>query len=102
MSKSNRMTRLTPAACAEIQVHMLEACQKILADHGLVIESAGWRGLDTGFAFEPVFLRGKLSVLLLQSRHLFRFLPVLLNDCHIVLGLTQLLGDLVARATRLG
>ena len=34
---------------------MLEACQKILADHGLVIESAGWRGLDTGFAFEPVF-----------------------------------------------
>ena len=55
MSKSNRMTRLTPAACAEIQAHMLKACQKIAADHGLVIESAGWRGLDTGFAFEPVF-----------------------------------------------
>ena len=55
MSKSNRMTRLTPAACAEIQAHMLKACRKIAADHGLVIESAGWRGLDTGFAFEPVF-----------------------------------------------
>jgi hypothetical protein len=55
MSKSNHMTRLTPAACAEIQAHMLKACQKIAADHGLVIESAGWRGLDTGFAFEPVF-----------------------------------------------
>jgi hypothetical protein len=55
MSKSNRMTRLTPAACAEIQAHMLKACQKIAADHGLVIESAGWRGLDTGFAVEPVF-----------------------------------------------
>jgi hypothetical protein len=55
MSKSNRMTRLTPAACAEIQAHMLKACQKIAADHGLVIESAGWRSLDTGFAFEPVF-----------------------------------------------
>ncbi|MFB9981412.1 hypothetical protein ACFSQQ_41305 [Mesorhizobium kowhaii] len=34
---------------------MLEACQKIAADHGLAIESAGWRGLDSGFAFEPVF-----------------------------------------------
>ena len=55
MSRSNRMTRLTPAACAEIQAHMLKACQKIAADHGLVIESTGWRGLDTGFAFEPVF-----------------------------------------------
>ncbi|WP_245452042.1 hypothetical protein [Mesorhizobium waimense] len=34
---------------------MLEACQKIAADHGLAIESAGWRSLDSGFAFEPVF-----------------------------------------------
>jgi len=34
---------------------MLEACQKVAADHGLLVESAGWRGMDTGFAFEPVF-----------------------------------------------
>jgi hypothetical protein len=47
MSKSNRMTRLTPAACAEIQAHMLKACQKIAADHGLVIEPElrDWTGL---------------------------------------------------------
>ncbi|WP_245437299.1 hypothetical protein, partial [Mesorhizobium helmanticense] len=34
---------------------MLEVCQKIAEDHGLVIEGAGWRGTDTGFFFEPVF-----------------------------------------------
>jgi hypothetical protein len=34
---------------------MLEACKKIAAGHGLVIESAGWRGLEPGFAFEPAF-----------------------------------------------
>jgi hypothetical protein len=55
MSKGKRMTRLTTATCEEIQARMLEACQKIAADHGLIIESAGWRGLDSGFAFEPVF-----------------------------------------------
>ncbi|ESY98110.1 hypothetical protein [Mesorhizobium sp. L48C026A00] len=55
MSKGKHITRLIPAACEEVQSRMLEACQKIAADHGLVIESAGWRGLDSGFAFEPVF-----------------------------------------------
>jgi len=34
---------------------VLDACQAIAADHGLVIESAGWRSADAGFAFEPVF-----------------------------------------------
>ncbi|RWX59020.1 hypothetical protein EN780_35420, partial [Mesorhizobium sp. M4B.F.Ca.ET.089.01.1.1] len=33
----------------------LEACQRIAADHELIIESAGWRSLDSGFAFEPLF-----------------------------------------------
>jgi len=51
----NRITRLTPAAREEIQNHMLKACQKIAADHGLIIESAGWRGLCSDFSFEPVF-----------------------------------------------
>lgn len=55
MTKGKIVTRLTPTACEEIQTLMLEACQKVAADHGLVVESAGWRGLDTGFAFEPVF-----------------------------------------------
>ena len=55
MTKHKGITRLTPAACEEIQSRMLEACQKVAADHGLVVESAGWRGMDTGFAFEPVF-----------------------------------------------
>jgi hypothetical protein len=55
MSNGKRMTRLTPAACEDIQAQMVEACQKIAADHGLVIEGAGWRSLDSGFAFEPVF-----------------------------------------------
>ena len=55
MTKGKIVTRLTPAACEEIQTHMLEACQKVAADHGLVVESAGWRGMDTGFAFELVF-----------------------------------------------
>lgn len=34
---------------------MLEVCRKIAADHGLVIESAGWRGLNSGLSFEPMF-----------------------------------------------
>ncbi len=55
MSKGGRITRLTPATCEEIQTRMLEACQKVAAEHGLVIESAGWHGMETGFAFEPVF-----------------------------------------------
>jgi hypothetical protein len=44
-----------PDACEQIQARMLEACRKIAADHGLIVESAGWRGLDPGLAFEPVF-----------------------------------------------
>lgn len=55
MSKGGRITRLTPAACEEIQTRMLEACRKVAADHGLVIESVGWHGMDAGFAFEPAF-----------------------------------------------
>ncbi|MER8472788.1 hypothetical protein NKH23_25825 [Mesorhizobium sp. M1328] len=55
MSKGKHITRLTPATCEEIQARMLEVCRKIAADHGLVIESAGWRGLDSGLSFEPMF-----------------------------------------------
>jgi hypothetical protein len=55
MGKDKRMARLTPEACEGIQAQMVEACQKIAADHGLVVEGAGWRSLDSGFAFEPVF-----------------------------------------------
>ncbi|MDX8481530.1 hypothetical protein RFN28_24150 [Mesorhizobium sp. VK24D] len=55
MNKTKRIARLTPAACEQIQDRMLEACRKTAADHGLVIESAGWRSLDSGFAFEPLF-----------------------------------------------
>ncbi|MGX9574339.1 hypothetical protein [Mesorhizobium sp. f-mel] len=55
MNEGKRMIRLTPTACEEIQAHMLKACQKIAEDHGLIIEGAGWRALDSGFAFEPVF-----------------------------------------------
>jgi len=29
--------------------------QKVAADHDLVVESAGWRRMETGFAFEPAF-----------------------------------------------
>ena len=54
MTKGKR-TRLAPAACEEIQARMLEACRKIAVDYGLAIESAGWRGLDAGQVFEPVF-----------------------------------------------
>lgn len=39
MSNSG-ITRLTPAACEEIQIRMLEACQKVAADHDLAIEGA--------------------------------------------------------------
>ncbi|WP_240533543.1 hypothetical protein [Sinorhizobium fredii] len=52
MSKANRITRLTSAACEQIQARMLEACRQIASDHGLVIESTGWRGLKPGFSFE--------------------------------------------------
>ena len=55
MTKQRRITQLTPATCEEIQARMLEACQKVAADHGLVVESAGWHGMDAGFAFEPAF-----------------------------------------------
>jgi len=55
MTKQRRITRLTPATCEVIQTRMLEACRKVAADHGLVVESAGWHGMDAGFAFEPVF-----------------------------------------------
>jgi hypothetical protein len=34
---------------------MLEACQMVAANHGLVVESVGWHGMETVFAFEPVF-----------------------------------------------
>jgi len=55
MIKPRRITRLTPATCEEIQARMIEACRKVAADHGLVVESAGWHGMDAGFAFEPAF-----------------------------------------------
>ncbi len=55
MSKVRHVTRLIPTACEEIQSRMLEACQKIASDYGLVIEGAGWRGMESGFSFEPVF-----------------------------------------------
>jgi len=55
MNRTARITRLMPDACEQIQARMLEACRKIAADHGLIVESAGWRGLDPGLAFEPVF-----------------------------------------------
>lgn len=55
MTKSKVTTRLTPSACEEIQSRMLEACQKIAAEHGLVIETAGWRDMETSFSFDPVF-----------------------------------------------
>lgn len=51
MTKGKPISRLTPAACEEIQTRMLEVCQKIAEDHGPVIEGAGWRGTDTGFSF---------------------------------------------------
>ncbi|PWJ88132.1 hypothetical protein C8D77_11225 [Mesorhizobium loti] len=47
--------RLTPALCEQLQKRMLDACRKIATDHGLVVESASWRNLDNGLAFEPVF-----------------------------------------------
>ena len=55
MGKTTCIVRLTPADCEQIQDRMLEACRKIAADHGLVIESAGWRSLDSGIGFEPAF-----------------------------------------------
>ncbi|WP_235912064.1 hypothetical protein [Mesorhizobium xinjiangense] len=55
MTKDKRTTRLTPAACEEILSRMPKTCRKVVANHGLVVESAGWRGMDTGFSFEPVF-----------------------------------------------
>lgn len=55
MSKTKPITRLTPAACEEIQSRMREACRKVAQDHGLTVESAGWHGLDPAFGFEPVF-----------------------------------------------
>lgn len=55
MTKQRHITRLTPATCEEIQARLLEACRKVAADHGLVIESVGWHGMDAGFAFEPAF-----------------------------------------------
>ncbi len=55
MNRTARITRLMPDACEQIQARMLEACRKIAADHGLIVESAGWRGLDPGLSFEPVF-----------------------------------------------
>ena len=55
MTMGKHITRLTPATCEDIQARMLEACRRIAADHGLAIESAGWRDLDAGYVFEPVF-----------------------------------------------
>ncbi|QPB24787.1 hypothetical protein [Rhizobium sp. 007] len=55
MSKANRINRLTSATCEQVQARLLEAYRQIASDHGLVIESAGWRGLEPGFSFEPAF-----------------------------------------------
>ena len=54
MTKGKRITRLTPAACEEIQTRMLEVCRKIAADHGLVSrapDGAAWKRL----LLRPVF-----------------------------------------------
>ena len=55
MSKDKTITRLTPKNCGRIHRQMLEACRKIITDHGLVIEEADWREFDPGFYFEPAF-----------------------------------------------
>lgn len=55
MTEGKFLMRLTPVACEKIQSRMLAACQEIAADHGLVIEGAGWHGMESGFSFEPIF-----------------------------------------------
>ena len=55
MSKANPFTDLTRDTCEQIQAQMLEACRKITADHGLAIESLGWRRLEIGVSFVPAF-----------------------------------------------
>ena len=55
MTKDERITLLTTALCEQLQNSMLEAYRKVATERGLVVESAGWRNLDNGLAFEPVF-----------------------------------------------
>lgn len=55
MTKDERITLLSSALCEQLQNSMLEACRKVATGRGLVVESAGWRNLDNGLAFEPVF-----------------------------------------------
>jgi hypothetical protein len=55
MSKANHITKLTPEACDKVLTLMMEACTKIAADHGLVIEGTRWRPKGSGLAFETGF-----------------------------------------------
>jgi hypothetical protein len=55
MSKANPITNLTPEASDKVLTLMMEACRKIAADHGLVIENTGWRPRTDGLAFETRF-----------------------------------------------
>ncbi|MBL8906927.1 MAG: hypothetical protein JNM20_09645 [Rhizobiales bacterium] len=55
MSKATPFPGLTPARCDEIQAEMLEACRKVVAGHGLAVESLGWQRLEAGISFVPAF-----------------------------------------------
>ena len=55
MRKGKTTTRLTPKNCALIKRQMLEACRRIITEHGLVIEEVDSWGFEPGFYFEPAF-----------------------------------------------
>jgi hypothetical protein len=55
MSKANPITNLTPETCDRVLTRMFDACTRIAADHGLVIENTGWRPRTDGLAFETRF-----------------------------------------------
>ena len=55
MSKAKPITELTPAACDQVLTLMMQACKRIAAEHGLVIEGSKWRPPVSGSAFEAAF-----------------------------------------------
>ena len=55
MSKAKPITELTPAACEQVLDLMMQACGRIAADHGLILEGSKWRSELSGHFFETRF-----------------------------------------------
>lgn len=55
MPKQSPPRNLTPGSCSALEREMLEACQRIAARHGLVVDARGLGNVDLRWGFEVSF-----------------------------------------------